>query len=246
MLKEELTTTTMMAMRHKLVFIGNYSVGKTSIIKRILEDSFNENYESTIGIDYHTKNINYKETIFKCQIWDTAGQERYKSLIPAYLRGASIIFIVYDINKESSLIDAQSWITFIRNNWQGKSKLILIGNKIDLERKISFENGSEFAKKENLIFFETSAKSNENIYNMFYSAISELDFFDNVRNENKNLVNDLITENEGDKNKIVITKKGEIQEIKDILLPEPKLKVFVYTKCYFYRFYIVFFSKHKI
>ena len=60
---------------------------------------------------------------------------------------------------------------------------------------------------------------------MFYSAISELDFFDNVRNENKNLVNDLITENEGDKNKIVITKKGEIQEIKDILLPEPKLKV---------------------
>ena len=112
MLKEELTTTTMMAMRHKLVFIGNYSVGKTSIIKRILEDSFKENYESTIGIDYYTKNIGYKETIFKCQIWDTAGQERYKSLIPAYLRGASLIFIVYDINKESSLNESSN-ILFI-------------------------------------------------------------------------------------------------------------------------------------
>ena len=225
MLTEELTTT-MMAIRQKLVFIGNYSVGKTSIIKRILDDSFKDNYESTIGIDYYTKNIGYKETIFKCQIWDTAGQERYKSLIPAYLRGASLIFIVYDINKESSLNDVENWINFVKNNCNNP-KMILIGNKSDLERKITYENGCDFAKKNNLIFFETSAKTNHNISNMFYSSISQLSFFNDIRKENNDLVEELINENEGDKSKIVITKNGEIKEIKEEnnIQQEPKLNI---------------------
>ena len=213
---EELGQTTVLSVRYKLVLLGNYSVGKTSIIKRILENKFNENYDSTIGIDYYTKNIVYKGTIFKCQIWDTAGQERYKSLIPAYLRGASLIFIIYDIMKESGLNDVQNWINFIKTHIQiNQTKVLLVGNKIDGERKITTEKGAELAKKENFFFFETSAKTNEGILEMFYSGISLLDFFDDIRNVNKDLTDELITENEGDRSKIVISSKGEIKEIKN-------------------------------
>ena len=222
---EELGQTTMLSIRYKLVFIGNYSVGKTSIIKRILENTYNDKYESTIGVDYYTKNIGYKGTIFKCQIWDTAGQERYKSLIPAYLRNASLIFIVYDIMKESSLSDVENWIKFVKNYIQvNQTKIILIGNKIDLGRKITYEQGSEFAKKENIKFFETSAKTNEGLLNMFYTGISLLDFFDDIRNANNNLTNDLITENEGDRSKIVISSKGEIKEIQNEIQEKEKEK----------------------
>ena len=104
--------------------------------------------------------------------------------------------------------------------------MILIGNKIDLERKITYENGCDFAKKKKLIFFETSAKTNHNISNMFYSAFSQLSFFNDIRKENNDLIEQLITENEGDKSKIVINKNGEIKEIiEDNIQAEPKLNV---------------------
>ena len=118
--------------------------------------------------------------------------------------------------KESSLSDVENWINFVKNYIQvNQTKIILIGNKIDLGRKITYEQGSEFAKKENIKFFETSAKTNEGLLDMFYTGISLLDYFDDVRNVNNNLTNDLITENEGDRSKIVISSKGEIKEIKN-------------------------------
>lgn len=85
-------------LRHKIVFIGDISVGKTSMIYRLLENKFKENYEPSIGVDFCSKSIRYKGKNIKLQIWDSAGQERYKSLIPNYVRGSSIIFIVYDIS----------------------------------------------------------------------------------------------------------------------------------------------------
>ena len=223
---EELGQTTVLSVRYKLVLLGNYSVGKTSIIKRILENKFNENYDSTIGIDYYTKNIVYKGTIFKCQIWDTAGQERYKSLIPAYLRGASLIFIIYDIMKESGLNDVQNWINFIKTHIQiNQTKVLLVGNKIDGERKITTEKGAELAKKENFFFFETSAKTNEGILEMFYSGISLLDFFDEIRNVNKDLTDELITENEGDRSKLLLVVKEKLKKLKMKLLKKKNLKL---------------------
>jgi small GTP-binding protein len=84
--------------RQKIVFIGDILVGKTSMIYRLLENIFKENYEPSIGVDFSSKSIRYKGKNMKLQIWDSAGQERYKSLIPNYIRGSSIIFIVYDIS----------------------------------------------------------------------------------------------------------------------------------------------------
>jgi small GTP-binding protein len=87
--------------RHKIVFVGDISVGKTSIIYRLLENKFKENYEPSIGVDFCSKSIRYKGKNIKLQIWDSAGQERYKSLIPNYVRGSSIIFIIYDISSNT-------------------------------------------------------------------------------------------------------------------------------------------------
>jgi small GTP-binding protein len=85
-------------LRYKIVFVGDIAVGKTSIIYRLLENKFKENYEPSIGVDFCSKSIRYKGKNIKLQIWDSAGQERYKSLIPNYVRGSSIIFIVYDVS----------------------------------------------------------------------------------------------------------------------------------------------------
>ncbi len=86
--------------RYKIVFIGDVSVGKTSIMNRIVENKFKDYYEPSIGVDFSTKIIKHRGKTIKLQIWDSAGQERYKGLIPSYIKGASLVFVVYDVNSK--------------------------------------------------------------------------------------------------------------------------------------------------
>ena len=86
------------AIRFKIVFVGDVSVGKTSIMNRFLNNEFSNDYDPSIGVDFHPKVIMYKNKSIKLQFWDSAGQEKYKSLIPSYVRGASIIFIIFDLS----------------------------------------------------------------------------------------------------------------------------------------------------
>lgn len=92
------------SIRYKIVFIGDVSVGKTSMMNRIVENKFKEYYEPSIGVDFSTKIIKHKGKSIKLQIWDSAGQERYRGLIPSYIKGASLIFVVYDINSKKIII----------------------------------------------------------------------------------------------------------------------------------------------
>ena len=189
--------TTFLSIRHKVVFIGNPTAGKTSLLNRICNDKFQPNYDSTIGVDFFTKTVFYNETIFKIQLWDSAGQEKYRSLIPSYIRGASIVFLIYDLNHHESFDAIINWLGFV-NQYTTKEqvKLILVGNKKDLERKVLFDEGNNFAKKEGMLFFETSAKTGEGVVDMFYSSFASIDFFNDKRNENNNeLIKDLIEQN---------------------------------------------------
>ena len=118
--------------------------------------------------------IEFRNNSIKLQIWDSAGQERYKALIPSYVRGAAIIFIIYDISDYKTFANLESWINFIKQVNTDESLLILCGNKSDLERKINYKEGYELAKKNGMMFFETSAKTGENINEIFTKSVSKI------------------------------------------------------------------------
>ena len=83
--------------KYKLVFLGDQSVGKTSIVTRFMYDTFDSTYQATIGIDFLSKTMYLEDRTVRLQLWDTAGQERFRSLIPSYIRDSSVAVIVYDI-----------------------------------------------------------------------------------------------------------------------------------------------------
>ena len=152
--------------------------------------------QATIGVDFATKNIEYKENSLKLQIWDSAGQERYKALIPSYVRGASIIFILYDVSNKNSFSNVKTWINFIKEVNTDDSFLVLCGNKIDLPRQVTTNEGKILAEKEKTLFFEVSAKSGAGVDNMMYNCIAKLSFFQEFKVENEEkLIKDLIESN---------------------------------------------------
>ena len=180
--------------RHKIIFVGDAGVGKTTIIRRIMDNPFSESYEPSIGVDFMSKNIKFHGQNIKLQMWDTAGQEKYKGLIPSYVRNSSIVFIVYDISSKSSFDNVPNWIKFVKEI--ENTTMVLVGNKTDLNREVETKEGEELAQKEGLTFYECSAKTNENIKLMFYSSVAGLPTFgEGDSAEKENLVKELLEEN---------------------------------------------------
>ena len=180
--------------RHKIIFVGDAGVGKTTIISRIMGNPYNEIYEPSIGVDFMSKSIKYHGQNIKLQMWDTAGQEKYKGLIPSYVRNSSVVFVVYDISVKASFDNIPKWINFIKTI--ENTTLVLCANKIDLEnREVKKEDGEELAKKENISFFEVSAKTDENIKNMFYNVVADLPTFAENSTNKENIIKDLMQEN---------------------------------------------------
>ena len=187
----------LMTMRYKIVFVGDINVGKTSVMNRFISNEFSTDYDvnyislmlyfkqATIGVDFAAKSIEYNNNSIKLQIWDSAGQERYKSLIPSYVRGSSIILILYDISNRNTFSNISSWINFIKEVNTDNSILILCGNKIDLPRQVSTNEGKTLAEKENMLFFETSAKESTGVNDMMYTCISKLPYFDEIKDKEK-------------------------------------------------------------
>ena len=83
-------------------------------------------------------------------MWDSAGLERYRALIPSYVRGASMIFIIYDISSKESFTNLPTWISFIKQVNTDNSMIVLCGNKTDLNRKVTTQEGKTLANKENM------------------------------------------------------------------------------------------------
>ena len=151
----------------QLLIIGDSTVGKTSIITRFANGTFNSNYLATVGLDNFTKDEIIDNKTIRIKIWDTAGQERYKSLTKGFFRNAEGVMLVYDVTNSETYENLKYWMQSIKNNL-GNSiddiPIIIIGNKIDCqEREVSVEEAENFWKEQGFAYFETSAKTGENI-----------------------------------------------------------------------------------
>mmetsp|Transcript_93573 Transcript_93573/g.185651 ORF Transcript_93573/g.185651 Transcript_93573/m.185651 type:complete len:214 (-) Transcript_93573:83-724(-) len=155
--------------KYKLVFLGEQAVGKTSVITRFMYDTFDNNYQATIGIDFLSKTMYLEDRTVRLQLWDTAGQERFRSLIPSYIRDSSGAIVVYDITDRRSFLNTAKWIEDVRNERGSDVVIVLVGNKTDISdrRQVSTEEGEEKAKETGVMFWETSAKMGTNIKALF-------------------------------------------------------------------------------
>ncbi|CAA7025245.1 unnamed protein product [Microthlaspi erraticum] len=120
---------------YKLVFLGDQSVGKTSIITCFMYGSFDANYQATIGIDFLSKTMRHEDRTFRLQLWDTAGQERFKSLVPSYIKESSVAVIVFDVANKQSFLNTSKWIEDVRAERGSHVIIVLVGNKTDLVNK---------------------------------------------------------------------------------------------------------------
>lgn len=151
----------------KTIIIGDACVGKSSLLRRLIDDTFAKNYISTIGVDFRIKKIEIKKKIVKVQIWDTAGQERFRSIIRSYYKDADIILICYDVTNKETYNNVKKWVDDAHNFGNSKH-IIIIGNKLDLRKTYEpFENQYDYPH------YETSAKTDNTIINIFNNVVHD-------------------------------------------------------------------------
>ena len=179
---------------YKILVIGESNVGKTSIILRYTENSFNASGISTCGVDVKCKYVSLDNLKIRLDIWDTAGQERFRGLAKNYFRGANAFILVYDITNKNSFTKLRGWISDAKEKIEREYKMIVVGNKKDCknERVIDYDTLADFGKKNNVLFLEVSAKTGEDIDKIFINLVEEL-----VKSKNIGKIND--EESEGDK-----------------------------------------------
>lgn len=153
----------------KFIVLGETGVGKSCVVTRFKDDTFQELHRPTVGVNFQNVMMHIDSTEIKLQIWDTAGQEIYRSITRSYYRESKCAIIVYDITKPETFRTLPAWIDDVKKNAPEECEIVLVGNKIDLEedRAISAEELKAFAQERNFQYFETSALTGRNIRSMF-------------------------------------------------------------------------------
>jgi len=170
------STVSTKTLNYKLVLLGDAAVGKSSSVERFVKNEFFEFQQPTIGAAFLTQTVQLDDYTVKFEIWDTAGQERYRSLAPMYYRGAAAALVVYDITDHDSFQGAKTWIEELQRQGSPDIVIGLAGNKCDKKdsRKVDMEEAKTYAQDNGCIFFETSAKTGENVQNIFTAIARRL------------------------------------------------------------------------
>lgn len=159
----------------KFLALGDSGVGKSSFLYQYTDGTFNSKFISTVGIDFREKRVTHRPKgadpttrgqRVHLQLWDTAGQERFRSLTTAFFRDAMGFLLLFDLTNEQSFINIRNWMTQLQMHaYCENPDVVLCGNKSDLDdqRAVSDERAKEMAEKYGLPYFETSAKSGNNI-----------------------------------------------------------------------------------
>ena len=157
----------------KIIIIGDSFVGKSCLTIKAAKNVFENYYTSTVGFEFFSMLYKINSKIIRLQIWDTCGQEEYRSLIQNFYRNASLAILVYSIDKRTSFENLEVWLNEIKGRGSPDVKIFLVGNKNDLSenREVSIEEGQKFYEDHKLnLFIETSAKSGENVQELFKKA----------------------------------------------------------------------------
>ena len=218
----------------KVVLLGESGVGKTSIISRFINDTFEEGLVTTTGASYAGKDMvfkDYQNQVIRFEIWDTAGQEKYRALAQIFYKDAAIAILVYDITSEESFEEIQKyWYTQLK---ESASKDIVIGlaaNKCDLidDEKVSEERAREFAKEIGAVFKLTSACKSIGIEELFVGVGCK--FLDPNYKEDENkkpevkIIEEPKLEEKKEENNVVTEEKKESKMHNSIKLDESAMK----------------------
>jgi small GTP-binding protein len=188
----------MAMMSYKIIIVGDSSVGKSSILNYYVNKTFYDSYDSTIGIDFKSKIINFDGKIVKLQLWDTAGQERFRSIIRSYYRSCNGAIIVFDLTSNKTLESINMWLDELKNYNKNDYPIpiILVGNKSDL----CLDGISVVDKKNvnkildtnpNVTYIETSAKKGLMIDEIFLTLVKKLtvdQITDSIKNINSKII----------------------------------------------------------
>lgn len=160
----------------KIVILGDSSVGKTSLLKRFVNNKFSNNHKTTLGADFMLHEIEIDGRAIRLQLWDTAGQERFDSLGSALYRGADACILTYDVCSPVTFKNLDHWRDefLLRTNQDDIDRFpfVVVGNKVDLEnRAITTIRAEKWCKERgSLVYMETSAKENLNVSRLFLKA----------------------------------------------------------------------------
>ncbi len=162
----------------KLVVIGDSGVGKTNFIFQFTEGHFSSIHVATVGFDYKSKIIKLPKSKknVKLQIWDTAGQERYMSVNKNLFQKVQGIILMYDLTSRESFEHINYWLNLVKHTTSSKT-VMLVANKLDIEedkRIVSEEEGAKVAKDNNILFFEGSGSSGQNVDKIFTTIAEEI------------------------------------------------------------------------
>jgi len=160
----------------KILIIGESGVGKSSLLLRFVDDTFDNDIGATIGVDFKVKTIDIDGNRMKLALWDTAGQERFRTLTPSYYRGAQGVIFVYDVSTRQTFDKLNEWLNETET-YATKQDLIkmLVGNKIDkANREVTRQEGQQFARKHGMLFIEASARTKEGVECAFEELVEKI------------------------------------------------------------------------
>ncbi|KAI7805069.1 ras-related protein Rab-39A [Triplophysa rosa] len=158
--------------RFGIVILGDSAVGKSSLLHRFTEGTFDDSRQSPLGIDFKVYNIHYDpDVVIKLLLWDTAGQERFRSICKSYMRNSVGCILMFDVSQRQTFDRIGSWhrevLDYVKPN---PMFFLLVGHKSDLAvgRQVRKSEGEALAKKLNMIaYLEVSTKENLNVSEAF-------------------------------------------------------------------------------
>ncbi len=155
--------------KFKVCLFGPGNVGKTSLLIRYIKDFFNSDLKKTIGSSFLIKDVVIDEVDVRLLLWDIGGQEQFAKLRTIYFKGSNAAFGVFDVSDPQSLLKLPGWISSIKKTVKKSIPMIIVGNKIDLERQVERQEAEDLAKRLNCEYLETSAKTGEKVEFAFES-----------------------------------------------------------------------------